>query len=345
MANEKQIRIGIIGAGRFTNTHMTEFAKVPRAKVVAFSRRSPEALKEMQDRWDVPLGFTDYQDLLARKDIDAVDVVTPTDTHHEIVLEAIKAGKHVLCDKPLGLTGTQCKEMLAAAEEAGVVHCTNFNQRGRTPVGRMQRYIANGYVGTVYHVDVAWWMTLQHDLRPDVTSWRFSPETGGGTVYELIHVFDIARFIGGEVRRIVSMLSTSEPRRPTGDRPEGIAVKVPDSSAFLIEFENGATGVIHTSFVARGTEPDGTTCPRVDVAGSIGRIATDGLYCLRGVSGKQGPLAQLDPGEAYPQPYAQFVNAILTGEPVKTSFLDGLKAAQLVDAAYQSARTGAWAAL
>lgn len=345
MAKQKQVRIGIIGAGLFTTTHMNEFAKVPEARVVAFSRRNPEALKAIQDRYDVSLGFTDYRDLLARKDIDAVDVVTPTDSHHEIVLAALKAGKHVLCDKPLAMTATQARQMVVAAEKSGLVHATNFNQRGRTPVGRLQRYLSDGFVGDIYTVNIRWWMTLQSDVRPEVTSWRFTPESGGGPVYELVHVFDIARFLGGDVKRMVAMLATSEKRRPFADRPKGMAIKVPDTAAYLLEYTSGATCVIHTSFVARGTEPDGTTSAQVDVAGSRGRIATDGLHGLKGVTGKQGPLGQLDPRAPYPQPYEQFVRAILYGEPVRTSFKEGLEAAKLVDAAHRSAQSGGWVAV
>jgi len=342
MPKQKQVRIGIVGAGLFTKTHMTEFAKVPEARVVAFSRRTPAALKEIQERYGVSLGFTDYRDLLARKEIDAVDVVTPTDSHHEIVLAALEAGKHVLCDKPLAMTASQARSMLSAAEKSGLVHATNFNQRGRTPVGRLQRYLADGFVGHIYTMNIRWWMTLQPDVRPEITSWRFSPESGGGPVYELVHVFDMARFLGGDVKRIVAMLATSEKKRAFADRPRGMAVKVPDTAGYMLEFVSGATCVIHTSFVARGTEPDGTTCVQVDVAGSRGRIATDGLFGLKGVTGKQGPLAQLDPRGPYPQPYEQFVRAILHGEPVRTSFREGLEAAKLVDAAHRSARSGGW---
>jgi len=345
VTRKKQVRIGIVGAGRFTNNHMAEFAKLPEVKVVAFCRRNAEALAKMQEQWNVAEGFTDHREMLAMDGLDAVDVVTPTDSHHPIVLDAIRAGKHVLCDKPLALNAAQCREMLAAAEKADIVHVTNFNQRGRTPVGRMQRYIADGYIGDLYHLDVWWGMSLQYDARPDILTWRFSPETGGGTVYELIHVFDIALFIGGPVKRLVAMLSTSEKRRPFADRPKGMDVRVPDSSGFLIEFTSGTTAVVHTSFVSRGTDPDGSSNVRVEASGSKGRIVTDGLYGLRGVSGKQGPLAPIDPGAPYPQPYEQFVAAILKGEPVRTSFKAGLEAARLVDAAYKSAASSSWVSL
>jgi len=346
MARTSPVRLGIIGAGGFANTHMQFLSTMKDVEVVAFCRRDSAALKEMQAKWKVPHGFTDYRELLKMPGLDAVDIITPTDSHHRITLDAIAAGKHVLCDKPLAITAAQCKEMLDAAEKAKVVHCTNFNQRGRTPAGRMKRYMDQGFIGKTYHCNIMWMMTLQHDARPNTLSWRFRPESGGGTVYELIHVFDMARFLCGEVKRINAVLHTSEKRRKFLDAPDGMDVKVPDSSGYFLEFESGAYGVLHTSFVTRGSDPDGNSTARVDVTGETGRIMNNGRFGILGYNSSfgagQGPLRELDPGDPYPQPYEQFVRAILTGEPVKTSFYDGLKAAELVDAAYVSARENRW---
>jgi len=339
----------VIGAGGYMNTHMEAYRQIDGLEIVAFCRRNPEALAEARKKWDVPHGFTDYRELLAMHGLDAVSIVTPTHTHCQIALDAIAAGKHVLCEKPLAMTGAEARQMLRAAEEAGIVHATNFNQRARTPVGRMQRYIAAGYVGRTYHVNIWWGMTQHIEARPDVQSWRFRPEFGGGTVYELVHVFDMALFLCGDVRRICTLLSTSEPHRAFGDVPDGMDVTVPDSSAFLLEFDNGATGVIHTSFVSRGLSPEApgpaATAARVEVSGEKGRIETVGLDGVRGVSGGFGTFQDLDPGPPYPLPYEQFIGAVRGGEPVRSTFEAGVKAAELVDAAYASANESRWAAL
>ena len=337
-----KLRIGIIGAGRFAEVHMQAFAKIPEAEVVAFMRRSEPALREMQDEWSVAKGFTDHRKMLDDPDIDAIDIVTPTDFHRQYALDAIAAGKHVLCEKPLALTASECQEMLDAATQAGVVHATNFNQRGRTSVGRIKRYIDDGYIGRPYHASIWWGMTQALDVRPQVLSWRFNPHQGGGSVYELIHVFDMARFINGEVTSIVALLNTAEPNRPTADAPEGMDVTVPDSSAFMMEHANGSYTVAHTSFVSRGT--DSREGPRIEVAGQNGRIVSDGIHGLLGNSGPNGPMEQLDPGPAHPQPYEQFVAACLKGDQslVDTGFEAGLEAAKLVDAAYESFRERRW---
>ena len=139
MPTDSPVRIGIIGAGRFAETHLDQFARVEGAEVVAVCRRNEDALRELQRRYDIPAGYTDYRDMLNSGGIDAVSIVTPTASHHRIAMDAISAKLHVLCDKPLALTAADAKEMLDAAEKAGVVHSTNFNQRGNTPLGRIKR--------------------------------------------------------------------------------------------------------------------------------------------------------------------------------------------------------------
>ena len=332
----KKLRIGIIGAGGFAEQHMEAFGEIPDAEVVAFMRRSEGPLREMQERFDVAKGYTDHREMLDDPDIDAIDIITPTDSHKQYALDAIASGRPVLCEKPLALNASDCEEMLEAAQNANVIHAVNFNQRGRTPVGRIKRYIDAGYVGDVYHVNIRWGFSSQQDARPDVPSWRFLPEHGGGSVYELIHVFDMARFLNGEVTRVSAVLNTAEKHRKFIDAPDGFDVAVPDSSAFLLEYANGAYAVIHTSFVQRG-EPlrRGVT---VDVAGSTGRIVSDGLWGLLGTSGENATLAEIDPGLPYPQPYEQFVAGALANDQslIDTGFEAGLEAARIVDAVHRS---------
>ncbi len=336
MNQGRKLRIGIIGAGGFAEQHMEAFAEIPEVEVTAFMRRSEGPLRAMQEQWGVPKGYTDHQALLDDPDIDAIDIITPTDSHKEYALAAIASGRPVLCEKPLALNAADCQEMLDAAESADVIHAVNFNQRGRTPVGRMKRYIDAGYVGDVYHVNIRWGFSSQQDARPDVPAWRYLPEHGGGTVYELIHVFDMARLLNGEVARVSAMLNTAEKHRTFIDAPDGVDVSVPDSSAFLLEYVNGAYAVIHTSFVQRGEMlRRGIT---VDVCGSTGRIATNGLFGLLGTSGDNDGMADIDPGPIYPQPYEQFVAGAIAGDQsmIDTGFEAGLEAARIVDAIHRS---------
>ena len=345
MPPDAPVRIGIVGAGRFAETHLEHFARIDGAEVVALCRRNEDALRDMQQRFGVSSAYTDYRDMLDAGEIDAVSIVTPISSHRQIALDAISENLHVLCDKPLALTAAHAREMLEAAEKAGVVHSTNFNQRGNTTLGRIKRYVDAGYTGDLFHIDIRWGQSMFEDARPEMLSWRGLADMGGGTVYELIHVFDAARFLGGEVSRVLALLRTSIPHRKFSDAPDGMDVDAPDSSAFLLELRSGAYAVIHTSWVSRGTGPDGRSVVQFEVTGPRGRIVSYGRNGLLGANEELGQFSELDPGDPYPQPYELFINAIRTGGPVETSFLDGVKAAEIADAAFLSAREDRWVEL
>ena len=343
MTNSK-VRIGIIGAGGFTNTHMQHFQALDNVEVTAFARRNHSALDAMQQKWQVPHGFTDYRAMLSSGLIDAVDVITPTDSHLPITLDAIAAGLPVLCDKPLALTAPDCQKMLAAAEQGGVIHSTNFNQRGNTAVGRLKRYLDDGYVGTMHHTAIWWGLSMAEEDRKAATAWRFKPEHGGGVVHELIHVLDMARFIGGEVKRLVAKMDIHMKRRSFMEDESMFSIAVPDSAAYIVEWQQGGYAIVHCSFASKGTDANGESVARVEVSGSNGRIETAGRQGLVGSTGVSSPLTELDPGPAYPQPYERFVQAVQANDQslIETSFYDGLKAAELVDAAYKSWTQGTW---
>ena len=340
----KKIRLGIVGAGRFADTHMQHFSKIKDVEIVAASRTNEKRLSEFQKKWKINSIYTDYEEMMTKSNIDGVIIITPTNSHKDITLSAIDKGLHVLCEKPLALSAKDCKIMLDSAEKKGVIHSTNFNQRGNTSLGKIMRYIDRDFVGRIFHANIWWGMSHQYDARPDTLAWRFKSEYGGGSVYELIHVFDMLRFINGEISRIVSTLDTTTKKRPTADYPEGINVDVPDASGFLCEWVNGGFAVVHTSFASRGTDPDGSTSARIEISGEKGKIATNGKYLIEGITGNNGPILQLDPGPEYAQPYSLFVEAIKKNDQkiIDTSFYDGLKAAEIVDAAYESFNKSKW---
>jgi predicted dehydrogenase len=336
-----RVRIGLIGAGRFAAAHLEAFQADGRAEVVALCRRDPAGLAAACERWGVPRGFLDYRELLALPEIDAVSIVTPTDSHFPIAMEALAAGKHVLCEKPLAVRAEEARLLLEAAERQGVIHAVNFNLRGRTAVGNLRRYLEQGFVGEICHLNLWWGMSLQHDVYPEIGSWRFRPESGGGPIHELVHTFDFVRFLAGEARRICSLGATAEPFRPFADAPAGLPVTVPDSAAHLLDLASGATAVIHTSFVSRGFDGGTRSEPRVEVSGTRGRLVTVDGTRLHGLSGGQGPLRELET-TPYPQPYERFLDAITTGAPMETRFHEGYQAALLVDAAYLSIAERRW---
>ena len=347
MPSNSPVRIGIIGAGRFAETHLEHFARIDGAEVVALCRRNEDALREMQGRYGIPAGYSDYRDMLSEGGLDAVSIVTPTESHRRIALDAISENLHVLCDKPLALTAADAREMLDAAEKAGVVHSTNFNQRGNTTLGRIKRYLDAGYIGDLIHINVRWGQSMFEDARPEMLSWRGMANMGGGTVYELIHVFDAVRFLGGEVSRICALLRTSITHQQVLGRARTVSTWTrPTLRHFILELKRGAYAVIHTSWVSRGTEPDGRSVVQFEVTGPKGRIMSDGrLRAARRQTRNSGNSASWTPANRTRSPTNCSSTRSGPARPVESSFLDGVKAAEIADAAFLSAREDRWVEL
>src|SRR5688572_3532107 len=130
----ERVRIGVIGTSGWADFgHLPGLKAHPGAELVAICGRDRDSGEGMARTYDIPRVFTDYRDLIARGDLQALVVVTPDDLHHPIVMEALAAGVHVLCEKPLALTVDQAREMYDAAEAAGVRHLVNFSYRWFPP--------------------------------------------------------------------------------------------------------------------------------------------------------------------------------------------------------------------
>ena len=249
--------------------------------------------------------YTDKEEQIIKKTLNGLGI------EDENISKTIKEAKIIEENSNQILDFTREIKGLPEQDKIKIIkHSTNFNQRGNTSLGKIMRYIDRDFVGRIFHANIWWGMSHQYDARPDTLAWRFKSEYGGGSVYELIHVFDMLRFINGEISRIVSTLDTTTEKRPTADYPEGINVDVPDASGFLCEWVNGGFAVVHTSFASRGTDPDGSTSARIEISGEKGKIATNGKYLIEGITGNNGPIHQLDPGPEYAQPYSLFVEAI-----------------------------------
>src|SRR6476661_3352384 len=140
---QKQIRIGVIGCG-IAQWHLDGFALEPRAKVVAIAGLDTDRCVQLAHKFDIPNIYSDYKELLANPDIDAVSVAVPNILHHPIAMAAAKAGKHVLMEKPLARNAAEGAEMVAAAKSAGVNLSIIFNRRSRTDMRILEKHIADG---------------------------------------------------------------------------------------------------------------------------------------------------------------------------------------------------------
>ncbi len=241
------LRVGVIGVGGWTETcHIPGIQGHPEAAVVALCGRSPERRQAQAARFGVPETYGDYEELIARANVDAVTISTPNRWHHPIARAALQAGKHVFCEKPLALNHAESAELLDLAERRGLVHQVAFTFRFLYAAHEAQRLVRGGAIGTVRRILAV--TEGSGAMRPGAQArWRNDAALSG---YGLLgdmgsHLADLARFVtGGEfgaVRGAQWRIGT--PERPDGDRPGAVrAVTADDEAEALCDFWAGGAG-------------------------------------------------------------------------------------------------------
>jgi predicted dehydrogenase len=267
----KKIRAGIIGAGFVGPLHMEAARRVGYVDFAGIATSNLESSQKKADRYNVELAFDSYEQLLEDPTITVVHVCTPNNLHYPVVMAAIEAGKHVICDKPLALSADEAKEMRDAANKKGVVNAVTFNYRFNPLVLQAQAMVAKGELGKVQFVHGFYlqdWLLFETDF-----SWRLEADKGGATssVGDIgSHWCDTAQFITGlKISRVLSSLSTAVQvrKKPTGSREafaaggssetyEDFLVTSDDLGSILVEFENGAKGAFSVGQVCGGHKND-----------------------------------------------------------------------------------------
>ena len=232
--------------------------------------RTEETVRAMKEKWEWEEYATDWKQVVQRTDIDIVDVATPNDTHVPIVIAAAEQGKHILCEKPLGMNVSECREAVNAVNKAGVLHMIWHNYRKSPSLTLAKQLIDEERLGEIYHVRAEFlqgWLTdPEYPL-----AWRLRKEkSGSGTHGDIcVHIIDAARYLVGEIREVVGMLETFIKERPLPEDPKHKGtVTVDDMSAFLCRFENGAAGVFEATRFATGRKARN----RIEVNGSRGSL-------------------------------------------------------------------------
>ena len=252
--------------GRFFSPRL-----LPRMKVIC--GRDPAKLEEAALQLGWQEAVTDWRDVVARKDIDIIDICTPGDSHAEIAIAAAEAGKAVFCEKPLANTLGEAEAMRAAVEKAGVVHMVCHNYRRAPAVVLAKQLIEAGRIGQVRHYRGTYLQDWIVD--PDFPRvWRLRKElAGSGALGDIAsHSIDLARYLVGEIAAVAGLLETFIPERPLpGDPTRSGAVTVDDAALALARFENGAIGSIEGTRMAPGRKNHN----RFEINGSNGSLAFD----------------------------------------------------------------------
>jgi predicted dehydrogenase len=275
-----EINVALIGYAFMGRAHSNAYRQVapmfeprlrPRMKVLC--GRNPVAVREAAERLGWEESATDWREVIARKDIDLVDVSTPGDSHAEIAIAAAKAGKAIFCEKPLANTVKQAVAMLRAAEKAGVVHMLCHNYRRIPAVMLARQLILDGKLGQIFHYRGTYLQDWIVDPKFPLV-WRLTRETAGsGALGDLAsHSIDLARFLVGEITEVTGALETFIKTRPLPGKPRTKGrVTVDDASAAVVRFQNGALGTIEATRMAPGRK----NFNRFEINGSKGSLAFD----------------------------------------------------------------------
>jgi predicted dehydrogenase len=241
---QRPLRVGIIGAGRFAaDCHIPGIQSHPRADVVALCGRSEATTREMADRFHIPDVHTDFRELCARADIDAVTIVTPDVFHREQALFAFAHDKHVLCEKPLGMNVAEARDMLAAAEASGRVHQVGFIFRYNVGIAELRRRIAAGEIGQPFYLRIQYdnWEGLRPEWR---ATWRERHElAAGGVLFNIgSHLFDIARYVLGPIESATGFLLNVPRERIDQKTGAPTPIETDDFANCWFQFASGVRG-------------------------------------------------------------------------------------------------------
>jgi predicted dehydrogenase len=260
----KKLNIGLIGYGFMGRAHSNAFRKVsnffdlPYEPVLkAVCGRDETKLTAFAKRWGYETQETDWRKLLARKDIDVVDIACPNDMHKEIAIAAAKAGKMILCEKPLSMDGPEGLKMVQAVEKAGVPNMVWYNYRRVPAVTLAKQLIDEGRLGRIFHYRAKFlqdW-TISKDLpQGGAGLWRLDVKVAGSGVTGdlLAHCIDTALWLNGSIDTVTGMTETFVKQRKHNLTGKMEKVGIDDACAFLARFKNGSLATFESTRYARG---------------------------------------------------------------------------------------------
>lgn len=352
---KNKVLVGVIGAGFGQIGHMPGFKECSDAELVAVCDKVPELAESAARKFDVPHVFTDYHEMLQMEQLDLVSVATPPFLHHSMVMAAVKAGKSVLCEKPMALNTAEALEMYQEAEKAAVVHLVDHELRFNPTRVRMKELIDDGFIGRLRHVNLTTVTSFQTDPFSSPWNWWSQRDKGGGRLgADGSHQIDQLRWWFGEIEGVFSRGRTFVTERKLPDSSEMRPVETDDFASLLIRFASGAEGVICISSVASHVRGN-----RVEAFGDEGSLILDAEGRLWGARKGETDFKDLSVVDPLASPEGVFknvwtrsfahqarymVDVIRTGGVVErgATFYDGVRCQEVMDAAKESWEQGKW---
>jgi predicted dehydrogenase len=379
----KQINVGMVGYKFMGKAHSHAYRDLPmffpKALTPVMKRvcgRDKAGVEQAAKQFGWESYVTDWRELVAAPDIDLIDINAPSDAHKEIALAAAKAGKHIFCEKPLALSLADAREMLQAAEQAGITHMVGFNYRFAPAVQLAKKLVEEGRLGKIHHFRA--WFLQDWIVDPDFPLvWRLQKDiAGSGSHGDLgAHLIDLAHYLIGDMDEVIGMSETFVKDRPlpttmTGlsakgskDAPRG-PVTVDDATLFLTRFANGALG----SFEATRFAPGHRCTNSFEINGSKGSVKFDfermnelQVYFTNDAADVQGfrRVLATDPAHAYSEAWwppghtigyehtfihetLELMNALSEGRQPVPNFVDGVKCQAVLEAVDVSIEQRRW---
>jgi len=256
------IGMGLVGPGFIAAHHLDAVRQLGNVDIVAIAGSGLESTRRKAREWNVERAYGGYHELIADPRVDVVHNTTPNHLHFEVSMAALRAGKHVVADKPLAMNAEECRQLHAAAEQAGVAHVVTFNYRGNPLVQQARAMIASGETGKTTFVHGQY---LQDWLADEnVYSWRMDVRKGGASAALLdigSHWCDLAEHVSGlRITSVLADLATVVPvryRQASGQgKRQRVKVSSEDLASVLLRFDNGARGCLRVGQVLPGHKND-----------------------------------------------------------------------------------------
>jgi myo-inositol 2-dehydrogenase/D-chiro-inositol 1-dehydrogenase len=264
MTDKKPLNIGMVGYSFMGRAHSNAFRQVGqffdlpyRPVLKAACARNEGAVRAFADQWGYESVETDWRTLVARPDIDVIDIASPNDTHRDIAIAAAEAGKMVLCEKPLGRTAAESAAMVAAVERAGVRNMVWYNYRRVPAVTLAKQMVDEGRFGRIFHYRAKFlqdW-TMSTELPQGGTGlWRLDASVAGSGVTGdlLAHCIDTAMWLNGPITEVTAVTETFIKERKHQLTGAVQPVTIDDASLFLARFANGSLATFEATRYARG---------------------------------------------------------------------------------------------
>ena len=377
------LNVGLVGYKFMGKAHSNAFQRIGmffdpsiNINMKAICGRDEASVRQSAEKFGWEGYETSWEKLIAREDIDIIDITTPSNAHKEIAIAAANAGKHIFCEKPLALTLKDAREMLKAAEANKIKHQIGFNYRFAPAIQLAKKLIDEGKLGTIFHFRGFYLQDFIIDPEFPLI-WRLDKNVAGsGSLGDLgAHVVDMARFLVGDFDKVMGMSKTFIKERPIVEKMTGLSgkaqenaakgqVTVDDATLFLAEFKNGALGSVEATRFANGHKNDMS----FEINGSKGSIKFEverinelQYFNASDEEGTQGFRVIQVTEAIHPYAYAwwpaghvlgyehtfvhefyEFVEAIAKDKTPSPNFNDGVKCSQVLEAVDTSIEEKQW---